>query len=164
MKRCDECHGEVTVDKKAVRRYDLGGLPHVELHGVHVTRCPSCGAESVGIPQIEQLHQVLATHFISQTRLLVPTESRFLRKYMGLSTLDFAKCMGVSRETVSRWENGANPMGAQNDRLVRILVASSTPISDYAAKDALCGIDASRPAPKRPARFAIKGEPERMAT
>ena len=160
MRRCGECGGTVRVEKNAVRRYDLGGLPHVELHGVEVARCGACGAEELGIPRIEQLHRVLATHLINQPRLLAPVEVRFLRKHIGLSAADFATCMGVSRETVSRWQTGKKPLGAQADRLVRLLVATSTPITDYTAKDALAAIDSSRPAPKRPARLALRASPD----
>jgi len=160
MRKCDECGSAVTVERDAVRRYDFGGLPHVELHGVEVTRCPACGMEEVAIPRIEQLHKMLATHFINQTRALAPIETRFLRKHVGLSTNDFAKCMGVSRETVSRWETGNKPMGSQADRLLRLLVATSMPITDYAAQDALKEIDPSKPAPKRPARFGMRASPD----
>jgi DNA-binding transcriptional regulator YiaG len=125
-----------------------------------VTHCPACGLEDITIPRIEQLHRVLATHFINQTRALAPIELRFLRKHIGLSTSDFAVCMGVSRETVSRWETGNKPMGAQADRLVRLLVATSMPITDYAAKDVLMDIDPSKAAPKRPARFGMRASPD----
>ena len=163
--RCDECGHAVKVDTNAERRYDFGGLPHVMLRGLRVTTCSSCGAEEIGVPQIEQLHRVLATHFVNQTRPLVPNELRFLRKYIGLSTADFARCAGVTRETVSRWETGAAAMGTVADRLVRLLVATSTPVEDYAAMDALCNIDSSRPAPKpserkRPARFTLTASPD----
>ncbi|MHB0962107.1 MAG: type II TA system antitoxin MqsA family protein [Gemmatimonadaceae bacterium] len=156
MRRCDECGGAVHVERNAVRRYDLGGLPHVELHGVEAVRCRSCGLEELGIPKVAQLHRVLAAYFVNQSRALAAVEVRFLRKHIGLSAADFAKCMGVSRETISRWETGKKPLGAQADRLVRLLVASSTPIADYAAKDALAGLDSSRAVPKRLARVAMR--------
>jgi len=159
MKKCNDCGRAVTVEHDAVQRYDFGGLPHVELHGLEVTRCPACGMQEVDIPRIEQLHMLLATHFINLTRGLAPVEIRFLRKHIGLSTNDFAKCMGVSRETVSRWETGNKPMGSQADRLMRLLVATSTRITDYAAKDALKEIDSSKPAPKRLPRFGMRASP-----
>ena len=158
--RCEECGHEVTVDSNAVRRYDFGGLPHIILRGLRVIRCPGCDAEEIGVPKIEQLHRVLTTHFLNQTRPLAPTELRFLRKHIGLSTVDFAKNVGVTRETVSRWENGAPPMGAVADRLVRLLVATSTPVMDYTAKNALCGIDSTLPVPKRLPEFALTTSPD----
>jgi len=160
VRTCDDCGGQMTVEHRAVRRYELGGLPHVELHGVAVARCATCGAEEMAIPRIEQLHRVLASHFIRQSRAVTSTEVRFLRKHIGLATADFAKCMGVSRETVSRWETGTKPMGAQADRLLRLLVATSAPIHDYAAKDVLRAITPSRSAPKRPSRFAVQASPD----
>jgi putative zinc finger/helix-turn-helix YgiT family protein len=156
MRRCEECGGALAIERNAVRRYELGGLPHVELHGVEVARCTKCGLEEVSIPRIQQLHKLLAEHLISLPRSLAPVEVKFLRKHIGLSTIDFARCMGVSRETVSRWETGNKPMGSASDRLLRLLVATSTPISDYSATDVLKELDSSRPAPKRPARFGMR--------
>lgn len=160
MNRCDECGHAMRVEPNAIRRYDFGGLPHVTLRGLRVSRCPKCGAEEIAIPRIEQLHRVLATHFLNQTRPLAPAEVRFLRKYIGLSTADFARCAGVTRETVTRWETGAVVIGAVADRLVRLLVATSTPVEDYEAKDALCGIEQSRRTAKRPAPFALTASPD----
>jgi hypothetical protein len=42
---------------------------------------------------------------------------------MDWSTAECAGYMGVTRETVSRWESGAIPIGDTADRLVRGLVA-----------------------------------------
>ena len=152
--KCDECGGTMTTEPRAVRRYDMGGLPHVELHGLEVSRCASCGIEDVTIPRIEQLHRVLASSFISQTRALIPAEIRFLRKHIGLSTIAFAKCMGKARETVSRWETGKAAMGPSADRLLRLLVATSSPVKSYAAVQVLT--DITEPAPKRPHRFGVR--------
>lgn len=134
---CEECGAPITRERDAVRRYDMGGLPHVELHGVEAARCPACGLESVAIPRIAQLHRVLAHAFTTQRRMLAPIELRFLRKHIGLSTTEFAKRMGVSRETVSRWEAGAQPMGNVADRLVRLLVLMHEPTENYAVDDVL---------------------------
>lgn len=135
--KCDECGGPLTTERKAVRRYDIGGLPHVELHGVEVRRCPKCGKEDVAIPRIGQLHRVLADHFVKQQRMLAPIEIRFLRKHVGLSAADLADIMGVARETVSRWETGAQQMGAVADRLLRLIVVNHEPAESYAVEDLL---------------------------
>jgi putative zinc finger/helix-turn-helix YgiT family protein len=151
---CDECGAAVTVEHGAVRRYEIGGLPHIELHGVEVTRCGACGAESIAIPRIAQLHRVLAHSFVSQHRMLAPVEIRFLRKHVGLSGADFAQRMGVARETVSRWENGTQPMGAIADRLLRMLVVTHEPSESYAVDDILAELTDS-PAPKKLASVAM---------
>lgn len=153
--KCTECGGKQTTDSKAVRRYGIGGLPHVELHGVEVTHCESCGMEEVTIPRIAQLHSVLANHFIQQTRALAPAEIRFLRKHVGLSATDFAKYMGAARETVSRWETGKQAMGQSADRLLRLLVVTKVPEQDYALVDVLKEITEER-APKRLPRFGMR--------
>lgn len=129
--KCDECNAQVTTERNAVRRYDIGGLPHVTLHGVEVIRCANCGNEEIAIPRIGQLHRVIAASMVKQRRMLAPVEIRFLRKHIGLSGNDFAQRMGVARETVSRWETGANPMGAVADRLLRLLVLTHEPTDNY---------------------------------
>ena len=144
--RCDDCGEQVTTERNAVRRYDIGGLPHVELHGVEVTRCQGCGKEGMAIPRIGQLHRVLADAFVRQRRMLAPVEIRYLRKHIGLSAGDFAQMMGVARETVSRWETGAQPMGAVADRLLRLLLVTHEPTESYAVDDLLRELN-DEPAP-----------------
>lgn len=155
MMKCDECGGPVTTERNAVRRYDIGGLPHVELHGVEVTRCTACGKEEIAIPRIAQLHRVLAEQFVRQHRMLAPVEVRFLRKHVGLAAGDFAQRMGVARETVSRWETGASPMGAVADRLLRLLVVTHEPTDNYAVDDLLRELN-DTPAPDNLSSVALR--------
>jgi putative zinc finger/helix-turn-helix YgiT family protein len=153
--KCDECGGLMTTERNAVRRYAIGGLPHVELHGVEVTRCSACGKETIGIPRIGQLHRVLAESFVKQQRLLAPVEIRFLRKHIGLSTVDFAKLMGVTRETASRWETGSQTMGSVADRLLRLIVVNHEPPESYAVEDLLRELT-DDPAPSRLTAVAMR--------
>lgn len=145
--KCDDCGDSVTLERNAVRRYVIGGLPHVELHGVEVSRCPQCGKEGIAIPRIGQLHRVIAEKFVTQRRMLAHPEIRFLRKHIGLSGNDFAQMMGVARETVSRWETGAQSMGAVADRLLRLLVVTHEPTESYAIDDILRELN-DEPAPE----------------
>ncbi|MEO7041567.1 MAG: type II TA system antitoxin MqsA family protein [Gemmatimonadaceae bacterium] len=145
---CEDCGSQVVTEDRAVRRYEVGGLPHIELHGVEVTRCMNCGKEGIAIPRIGQLHRVLAAGFAKQKRMIAPVEIRFLRKHVGLSTADFAQRMGVARETVSRWETGSHPMGAVADRLLRLLVLTHEPTDNYLVDDLLRDLN-DRPAPKK---------------
>ena len=145
----------MTTERNTVRRYDLGGLPHVELHGVEVSRCTACGKEEIAIPRIAQLHRVLAEVFVTQHRMLAAVEVRFLRKHVGLSGGDFAQRMGVARETVSRWETGASPMGAVADRLLRLLVVTHEPTESYAVDDLLRELN-DTPAPEHLASVAFQ--------
>lgn len=159
--KCDECGGRVTVERNAVRRYGLGGVPHVELHGVEVIRCNSCGKETIGIPRLAQLHRVIAHRFVAQQRMLATVEIRFLRKQIGLSGVDFAQRMGVSRETVSRWESGAQPMGAVADRLLRLIVITHEPPESYAVDDLLSELS-NEPAPSTLMPVSVRNSRRRV--
>ena len=151
---CDECDGKITIERNAVRRYEIGGVPHIELHGVEVSRCSSCGKETIAIPRLAQLHRVIAHRFVAQKRMLAPVEIRFLRKHVGFSGVEFAQRMGVTRETVSRWESGAQVVGAQADRLLRLIVVTHEPTDSYAVDDLLRELDDS-PAPVRLSSVAV---------
>jgi len=42
---------------------------------------------------------------------------------MEISAKEFAECLEVSQETVSRWENDKAPMGPANEKLLRLMTA-----------------------------------------
>jgi putative zinc finger/helix-turn-helix YgiT family protein len=115
------------------RKYDFSGLDGVTLLGVEVLRCSVCGEEEIGIPNIEGLHAALARHLAERKERLMPNEVRFLRKHLGLSTQDFARRMGVARETVARWESISEPlrMKTATERLLRLMVLLERPVDHY---------------------------------
>jgi len=112
--------------------YKASGLPNVVLAGIEIRTCPSCGEEEVVIPRIEELHRLIARGVMNKPARLTGQEMRFLSKAIGLSGVDFAARVGVSPETVSRWENDKEPIGPTADRLVRLMAAQSPPKTDYA--------------------------------
>jgi putative zinc finger/helix-turn-helix YgiT family protein len=130
-------------------RYDASGLSSVTLQNVEVARCPKCGATSVTIPAIEELHRMMARALTRKRARLAPPEIRFLRKYLGWSGADFARHMGSTPETVSRWEHGTTPMGPASDRLLRMFVATKAPTDHYVV-DVLAelAVDSPGKAPK----------------
>ena len=117
--------------KRENYRYDAVGLPGITLKDIKVSRCPKCGEYEVAIPQIEDLHRLIARAVIAKRERLTPEEIRFLRKFLGWSGADFGAHMGTTPETVSRWENGGTPMGVTADRLLRLMVAAGQPKTDY---------------------------------
>ena len=151
--KCADCGTPMVVRRKN-RRYDSGGLPHVVLQGVEERRCPACGAEELVIPRIEELHRVIARALIHKPARLAGSEIRFLRKHLGLSSTDLARRMGTTRETVSRWEGGATPIGPLADRLLRVLVATTDPVGDCSVEAFLIGI--RRGATPEPTRLTLK--------
>jgi putative zinc finger/helix-turn-helix YgiT family protein len=143
--KCLLCSGKMTT-KRENYRYAACGLPNVTLVGVDVRRCATCGEHEIVIPRIEELHRVLAAAIVRRTSRLTSHEIRFLRKYLGYSGVDFARIVGVSAETVSRWENGKETMRRSAENLVRMLVVHQQPIRQYAV-DTLARIGRRR-APK----------------
>ncbi len=128
--RCFNCGGNLD-SRRETRRYGRG--IDVALVGVEVRHCNDCGEEEVVIPRIKQLHNAIAANLVNRPGLLSPGEIRFLRTHMGFSSKDFATHMGVTPETVSRWENLGNPMKIRKtaDRLIRFSVQSGMKFHDY---------------------------------
>ena len=144
---CLQCGGEMK-SKKENYHYAASGLPDVTLMGVEVRRCAECGESEVAIPNIEGLHKALALSVARQPGRLAPAEIKFLRKYLGLSSVDFAKHIGVTPETVSRWESGVVKMGSTAERLLRWFIATREPVSDYPL-DMFTALAEAKPRPAR---------------
>lgn len=102
----------------------------------NVSTCSECGAEHVGIQNIQGLHDQIATAIINSPSRLRGPEIRFLRKHLGWSGEDFARFFQVSPSTVSRWENGKQDLGTQGDLLLRMCVSQLDPVGDYSLHDA----------------------------
>lgn len=129
--KCTECGS----DKLKLTRENIryAALPSVRLEGVEIRTCESCGERYEVIPRIAHLNRQLVTMLTGKRAMLAPEEVRFLRKSIGWSGRDFAAHMGVDPATVSRWENGHEPMSATADRLLRMFVVHVTPVTDYDA-------------------------------
>ena len=135
--------------------YTMSGLTKVYLNGVKNHRCvdASCAEDEVDIPNIVELHDLLAEITAKQENKLVPEEIRFLRTHLGYSGVDFARKLGVDAATVSRWENGKTPMGETAERLVRIMILAKTaPIQNYQMMDLMAQKE-SRTAKRRNLRL-----------
>ena len=76
----------------------------------------------VSVAACVQQRDVVRARVVGQETRLTSEEVRFLRTGLGWSGKTFARHMGVAEETVSRWETGAAHIGAQADRLLRLLV------------------------------------------
>ena len=159
--KCALCGGSLAVTART-HRYDECGLPNVHLSGVEVRACRKCGEREVAIPNLEGLHRCIARGLADKPSRLNGPEVRFLRKFLGRSGQDFAALMGVSAETVSRWEGGKQPLSALADRALRLMALHGTPADDYSL-DRLKGIDSS---PRREAGLEIemRGRAWKLAT
>lgn len=125
--------GHPMASTRGVHRYTESGLANVILMNVETRACAECGEREVVIPKIEQLHRLIARAIATEAPKLEPEHVRFLRKWLGYSSADFALVMGVQPESVSRWErkDTTTPIGPTAERLLRVLVANQDPIERY---------------------------------
>ncbi len=129
--KCGVCETAMKERRETVP-YECG-LDGVLLENVPVYRCPKCGEREVEVAHTLKLHREIAMALARKAEKLGPKEIRFLRKYLGLSSAEFASKVGVDKATVSRWErvDESTPMGGQTERLLRVLVVSEKPVENY---------------------------------
>lgn len=149
--KCLVC-GTTMKTRKENYRYDECGLAGITLVNIEVSRCPKCGEHEAAIPSIEELHRSIAHVVARKPSRLLPQETKFLRKCLGWSGKDFAAHMGVAPETVSRWEQAAEQMGAAADRALRLMVFTMKPADDYS----LDYLKAIGPGEAKPLRVEMK--------
>jgi len=140
--------------KRETWQYRECGLSNVKLVNVPVHRCAECGEVEVVIPRLPELHGFLAEQLTRKRSSLVAEEFRFLRKHLGFSSTAFAQKIGVTLETVSRWESGKHPIDPVAERLLRLLVATSKPVEHY-PEDVFPAFPPQGKAPPKPARVAV---------
>ena len=153
---CVECETPMRTRKENIR-YEAAGLPHVTLRNIAVSRCPNCGNYEVEIPRLAELHRLLARVLIAKRGRLTGSEIRFLRTHLGWSREDFRKHMGATAETVSRWEKDRMAMGAAYDRVLRLLVATQTPVEHYPLEELNRADEDAQPAYRVECRLTRKG-------
>lgn len=130
--KCTECDHKKPLKKEEITmKYKQCGLDYVILHGVEHYRCPECGEEYFGFGDQEKLHALIARVVITKQGILKGDELRFLRTYLGLSGIVFSERVGITKETLSRFENDKQPISKTFDLLLRALVASKLPSREY---------------------------------
>ena len=154
--KCLECHVETKPLKIERYHYSECGLKNIYLTDMKAMECPHCNDQEIFLPNIENLHALIAKNIASQASRLKSEEIRFLRVHLGLSGIDFAQAVSVEPETVSRWENGRSEMKLTNERLLRILILSKAgPFRDYKELGEF-GTSSKKSRPHL--QFAVKGD------
>jgi len=115
---CSNC-GKPAQVVRGIYRFEESGLAHVFLINIDKIQCSECGNEDPVIPRLNELMSVLALAVIRKPCPLNGGEVRFLRKFLKMTGEQFGRHLGVTKHTVSKWENGEDPVGAQSDRLIR---------------------------------------------
>ena len=141
--KCMDCNKEMKVVVKN-HKYKESGLDNITLLNVKRYVCSSCGEEYMEIFNPLELHKVIAMTLVKNTKRITGKELRFLRKYLGFSSAFFAKIIGVTRETVSRWENGKLSMPKHIDLLIRTMVTNNNPDRNYSFHDSILKNEGSR--------------------
>gem|GEM_PF-561253 len=128
-KRCPECGGSdltrVPLTDHRLTNIEVDNV--VVQSGLETVRCGECGAESLRIPAGSAMLRTIALALVRMPGRPSGSEIRYLRKSLALSGKDFARVMGVSPETVSRWENDKDRISTTADRLLRLLVKTYDP-------------------------------------
>jgi len=136
--------------KLADYRYAECGLKNIILKKIEIYTCSHCDEEEIVIPNLEQLHTVIAKVVASQKSRLLPTEVRFLRSHLGWSGVEFAKNFAVTPESVSRWENGKEQMSLTSERFLRTLILSEYgPFRNYTKNLSSYGSEKTKKSHKR---------------
>jgi DNA-binding transcriptional regulator YiaG len=83
----------------------------------------------VQLPGVQEIHAQVASALLKKSSLLTGPESKFLRKWLRLTSEDMAQALGYTRVTVSRWENDGP--SAKTDRALRLYASAvrKTPIN-----------------------------------
>ncbi len=124
---CAHCGGK-RLRIEIIKEYqddNLIGLPGVVvLDAARKYVCEDCGEENgISIPDEEGLEAAVAVARAGVPIALRGQEIRFLRRALGLTAKQLAEYLPATEESVSRWENDKHPMGAQNEKILRLLVA-----------------------------------------
>ena len=145
---CVVCGSKVKKEKTEIHHYTACGLSKIYLMGVEILRCTNseCEDEEIVVPNIEKLHELVAMELASQKSKLLPEEIKYLRTYLGFSGVDFAKKIGVSPETITRWEKGQVNMKDSTERLLRVLVLSKAgPFRNYEGLETFATVENRTP-------------------
>ena len=155
---CSNCGSRMTSSRENYKYNDCG-LDYVTLVNVEIRRCANCGESEVVIPNLEDLHRVLARLIAKRAGRLRGREIRFLRKFLGFSRVDAAEALMVTAETMSRWENDKRDIGDPYQALLRHMVFNRRPAESYPEVDRKRKPAAQRPGPIRLKKDSVWHQP-----
>ncbi len=116
MKKCVQCSGEKWENSDVpVSRTIAGCTFSAEVTG---RRCLQCGARYAGQHALELFDQMVARD-LAESGVASGEAVRFMRKVIGVSAKEWADLLGVTPETVSRWENDQRAIDPTALRMLR---------------------------------------------
>jgi DNA-binding transcriptional regulator YiaG len=119
---CYDCGGEMEGRRGSEYNYTESGLQKVWLQNILVFRCknPQCHAIVPEIPNMAELHVVIAMKLIAKPTLLSGEEIKFLRQMANLGSSQMAAMLGIHVTQLSRWENDKRIVSKKSDVALRL--------------------------------------------
>lgn len=119
--KADPIHCKYTGEAdKAPYHYTECGLDDVYLLSGYEIEQTEYG-EVVSVRHADELHHTIGECLVRNKKLLCGKELRFLRREMDLTQAELAKLVGVSDQTVARWEKDQTIIGGAADAMLRVL-------------------------------------------
>ncbi len=107
-------------EKKMNYHYTECGLDNVIIVDMPV-QIDDAGEGLIHIPNIYDLHRVIALSLITQDCALRPTELRFLRTELGFTQAQLADVLHMDAQSIGRWERGECAIDPSAEIVIRKL-------------------------------------------
>ena len=118
--KCPKCGNNLK--KKKVLEYHFleSGLSYVYIGNIAISYCIQDKDIVIPeVPKLQELLDVIWVDIILNPQPLVGEDIRFLRQAIDLTQLEFAKLLGVTSNTMARWERGELRPTAAMDLTIR---------------------------------------------
>lgn len=102
-------------------RYTACGLDDIFLLNGFTVHATEYG-RGVAVERADELHREIGLYLIHERKILGPKDIRFLRKEMDMTQEELGQCLGVTGQTIARYEKSYEITGPA-DRLLRVLYA-----------------------------------------
>ncbi len=120
LKTCPSCQSKAMEPSTTELTRKIGGVSFKA--EVPVDRCSICDEWYVSHEDGHRF-DVAVARGLSEHGIATPDAFKFMRKATGLRAVDLAELIGVTPETVSRWETGKVPVERRALALLQALVA-----------------------------------------
>jgi len=121
--RCVECNAKEIypklTDYTTTRKHD-GRTYTIHVPDLAIPTCRNCGDQTFAVGDDERIIAALR----AQIGLMMPHELLHERNRLELTQQELADRIGVAKETISRWENGALIQSRAMDNLLRLFFKS----------------------------------------
>jgi transcriptional regulator with XRE-family HTH domain len=127
------------------------GLDNVYLVGIRYFTSPD-GRVTAEIPALKPLMRLIARDLVLAKSDLTGSEVRFLRKRLGKKATEYCKFLGLEPETLSRIENGKQPISSATEKLARLsyaILSEEPDLYDHARTILQSMLDEFKPAKER---------------